>query len=755
MGGSKFASRKTGGTSAIQSDLPWVNWIKGIAFIWIFIDHCVETQYGNTPFGNPGQGWFHLSNQISKLFPITGLGLWTIPDNIWRYIGWLGDQGVGLFIIMSGFGLTWGLLAKHQEQLETSKFYQRRLVRLYPMWWSLHIIALAATYITGLQLGISIHDPNFYLSFIGFRATPSTFYYFSLAWWYVGLLIQLYLIYPFLWFLLKHIGATRLLLLSIVLGFVARFAVILSGINVGINLTGAIFVTRLPEFVMGICFAAWLADHQAKVNQLVTSYPFLLGSILLYICGTFLSFTWAGMVVSPFFVTVGASGFLYSLFSKSKIKPTNFAMSALAWLGIHSYALYLVHFTLIERLVTINPVWGTVLSIFLTVVTAIVLEKGVELLTNSLGNLFGKYGTNGALIRLALAGVSIYLCAVIIEIGVETLDPQEVQGWGERPSLAPQSTFGWYLIPNKTTHLRWETYDYYMTSNNLGFPGPSYPVEKAPGTIRIMTFGDAFTSAEGVNTNQSWPRLLDEELTELLPNHTVQVMNFAITGYGPNQYAEVAKTYIPIYKPDIVIVGYYMNDFSDALRTNDDFLSEIGFGKPENTGWYSAIRLSNARSLFSKTVHRLVNQIRNKPDFGEYSGAQFLLRAKQPYEDGAGIVSERLQEIKELADENNAKMLMFMIPVPVQVCNANQVSYYPTGYNLADTTVFDLDKPQRLAAEIASNLGIKDYDLRTPLKALNECPYQPNNLHWTVDGHKAVADYIANVLLANGDIANK
>ena len=42
-------------------------------------------------------------------------------------------------------------------------------------------------------------------------------------------------------------------------------------------------------------------------------------------------------------------------------------------------------------------------------------------------------------------------------------------------------------------------------------------------------------------------------------------MNFAITGYGPNQYAEVARTFIPRYHPDIVIIGFFMNDFTDDL----------------------------------------------------------------------------------------------------------------------------------------------------------------------------------------------
>ena len=115
-------------------------------------------------------------------------------------------------------------------------------------------------------------------------------------------------------------------------------------------------------------------------------------------------------------------------------------------------------------------------------------------------------------VKIAMIGVVLFFCAIGIELLVQTFDPQEVKGWGEKPSLEPHDTFGWYLIPNQTTRLRWESYDYYVNSNELGFPGPSYPEEKTPETIRILTFGDAFTSAEGVNTEQAWPRLLESNL---------------------------------------------------------------------------------------------------------------------------------------------------------------------------------------------------------------------------------------------------
>ena len=43
-----------------------------------------------------------------------------------------------------------------------------------------------------------------------------------------------------------------------------------------------------------------------------------------------------------------------------------------------------------------------------------------------------------------------------------------------------------------------------------------------------------------------------------------QVLNFSITGWGPNQYASVIADYAPKYNPDIIIIGFFVNEFFDV-----------------------------------------------------------------------------------------------------------------------------------------------------------------------------------------------
>ncbi len=122
-----------------------------------------------------------------------------------------------------------------------------------------------------------------------------------------------------------------------------------------------------------------------------------------------------------------------------------------------------------------------------------------------------------------------------------------------------------------------------------------------------MTLGDAFTSAEGVDTQESWPRILEDLLRRRLDDNRVEVLNFAITGYGPNQNAAVFQEFGPLYRPDLVLIGFFVNEFFDALLPNGSFQSEIGFGLPAQNGVGSYLEAAQARKLLQ---HRVTDPLR-------------------------------------------------------------------------------------------------------------------------------------------------
>lgn len=739
-----------GSTNGGGARVDWLDPLKGLALWWIFTNHVAERLFGYPYIANPSSEWPALSDRIAQLRPLGGLDLWTVPANLVRYVGWMGDQGVQLFLILSGFGLTWGLLSRSAAELNWREFYWRRLARLFPLWWASHLLFVAFWLVTGW--GLSPATKAFYFSMAGFRATPEMFYFFSPAWWFIGLLVQLYLAYPFLRKALNRVGPGRLLAVTCCVAFLIRGAgLFLFDGYLDAWQRGAIFITRLPEFVFGISLAAWVHRASTDTQVLVFRPAGMLLGACAYAAGLALSLTLGGMAVAPFLLGVGALVCVHALWRLIGAKARRLS-SLTSWTGRHSYSLYLTHHPFVMLFVPAGLAqgpWSTAASVSLAVALTVLSALLLEWVTDRAAKLWtGRRALDAKRAGLAVPGaaVSLVACLVVSEYAVRRLDPQEVLGWGERPSLVPSDRFGWHLKPSDVTRLRWESYDYTLEANDLGFPGPRYADVPEPDTFRILVTGDAFSSAEGVDTAQAWPRLLEKELGERMAGRKVEVLNFAITGYGPNQYAAIAQTFVPRFRPELVLVEAFVNEFQDVLLTDEDFRSSIGFDRPDQDGLSSYVRLEHlSRFLRLRWREPLRAIVRGKPEpQGYFLGNFQSLEKDWPQREAAAQkVRQRFREISDTSRRQGATLVVAMVPAPVQVCTAGQLRYFPRHVNLSDEAKFDLDVPQRLFQQIASEAGAEFIDLRPVLRGAPECPYQPRNMHWTSAGHALIARYLA------------
>ncbi len=149
----------------------WIDLLKGGAILWILVNHAAEAVFGSPYFGNPSAAWPPLSERVAQLAPVSGWGWFDIPANLFRYTGWVGDQGVQLFIVASGFGLTWSLLAKGADHVDGKAFFLRRAARLMPLWWGAHLAFCVVRWLTGV--GPFPTDGAFWASFVGIRWSSS------------------------------------------------------------------------------------------------------------------------------------------------------------------------------------------------------------------------------------------------------------------------------------------------------------------------------------------------------------------------------------------------------------------------------------------------------------------------------------------------------------------------------------------------------------------------------------------------------
>ncbi|MFO1156065.1 MAG: acyltransferase family protein [Rhodospirillales bacterium] len=116
--------------------------VRVFALLWIVVLHFAEQIFRGWDIANPSNTWPPLGERIAQLAPFSGHGIWDIPAWLLVNFALAGDQGVALFIILSGFGLTWTLSKKPAGW---GGFLRRRLARIYPEYWMAHLFVLAGS----------------------------------------------------------------------------------------------------------------------------------------------------------------------------------------------------------------------------------------------------------------------------------------------------------------------------------------------------------------------------------------------------------------------------------------------------------------------------------------------------------------------------------------------------------------------------------------------------------------------------------
>ena len=158
-------------------------------------------------------------------------------------------------------------------------------MRLFPLYWLAHLVFLVSPFVT-------LHDSvdfRFLLSFFGDRVYPvdKMFFYLVPAWWFLGLLIELYIVFPVLFKLMQRLGWVKYLGLCVVLSSASRYLLTAVVHANGYYVMGAFFVCRLWEFAAGMALGK---SHGRIARCDAWRSAFLEGVLvgaILYALGTF------------------------------------------------------------------------------------------------------------------------------------------------------------------------------------------------------------------------------------------------------------------------------------------------------------------------------------------------------------------------------------------------------------------------------------------------------------------------------------
>jgi lysophospholipase L1-like esterase len=254
--------------------------------------------------------------------------------------------------------------------------------------------------------------------------------------------------------------------------------------------------------------------------------------------------------------------------------------------------------------------------------------------------------------------------------------------------------------------------------NQWGMRGKNVEKEKRRDVYRIALIGDSVTFGYGVSYEQSFAFLLEQQLNQQKQPRKVEVLNFSVNGYGLESYLEVLKTKVPAFKPDLIVIGYCLND---PAPTSVVF-EAVGVAMKRNASYKELAKYSQFVAWVKYLYDNAFSRYQQERDFHRY------------YTDPAVLstLDSEFIEARSLSEQENAKLLVMIYPYLTNFSDY-QFSYVHAliAGMLSRHNIAGLDLYGALASESAENLRVTKDDFTHP----------------NARGHQLIADNMTPVIL--------
>lgn len=209
------------------------------------------------------------------------------------------------------------------------------------------------------------------------------------------------------------------------------------------------------------------------------------------------------------------------------------------------------------------------------------------------------------------------------------------------PGLDYEVTPGKFL-QRSPPHAPWTSIT--IKTNSFGMRG-NEPVKPDAGNVcTIAILGDSFTFGSSIEQDDIYPGVLENLYREKNDDQSVQVLNFSVRGYSTRDEAQVLKHKALLWEPNLIVVGYYLNDPEYKYPWN---LANY-FRKPE---WW---QYSN--------ILRLVAQATRNREIRVAGGGNYFRYLHAEDSDRWGSVVTAFENIGQLAGDRNIPVLVIIFP---------------------------------------------------------------------------------------------
>jgi len=282
-------------------------------------------------------------------------GVIGLIKNLFSFLFVYGFTSVNLFLLLSGFVLSYGLLSK-QSEVNWLVFLLKRIKRIFVPFYVSVLLGVGFLFLRNLVFPAIAAPPIYnWLDGLKIMFFPFAFYdiqflqRFNGDYWFIPLILQLYLLFPLLFIALNKWGPERFLAGVFVLTVLYRLvaAYYLDTVPMGVIFPTAnsyrlfsFFLPRLFEFGLGMALAWWQVKLGNFIERAGRNWRVLVGFVLAFSGGLLNSYRW-GWIFSDLAVAAGL--FFLFLGIVNLIRPVGLAAKLLSKVSGASYEIYLLH----------------------------------------------------------------------------------------------------------------------------------------------------------------------------------------------------------------------------------------------------------------------------------------------------------------------------------------------------------------------------------------------------------------------------
>lgn len=210
---------------------------------------------------------------------------------------------------------------------------------------------------------------------------------------------------------------------------------------------------------------------------------------------------------------------------------------------------------------------------------------------------------------------------------------------------------------------RWDGTWYQI--NQLGLRGPPVGAGASGDGYRIVALGDSCTFGKGVAESDTWPRQLERLLGEALPaSGPVVVANMGVNGYSGATYERIFREVGLGLEPDLVVVGYNLNDFPNAIRAVDEYV----FGDRKARRLISQdLRDALGRTAIYRWLRQAYYHSQRENDWEQAEAFARGTKASSLNDDAWSEQVSYLESIRDQASAIGAETAVFLFPYESQV----------------------------------------------------------------------------------------